>query len=114
MTPLFSFREDVVMPAFGKVRDIVERSAKDVASQAVEETIEIKELQGDSVAGYYFTATDKAPKPGEFKYMTQGMFRVGDVGPTFTILTNDGGESVILDALAMLKGAKFTPRKVDQ
>jgi hypothetical protein len=114
LTPLFSFRTDVVMPGIVEVKSIVEKTAKSVASQAVEETIPIKELKGDSVAGYYFTATDKAPKRGEYKYMTQGTFRVGDLAPTFTILTNDGGESAVIDGLAMLKGAKFMPRKVNQ
>jgi len=50
LTPLFSFRADVVMPGLAEVKGIVEGIAKNVASQAVEETIPVKELQGDSVA----------------------------------------------------------------
>lgn len=59
LTPLFSFRADVVMSGLAEVKGIVEGIAKSVASQVVEETIPVKELQGDSVAGYYFTATDR-------------------------------------------------------
>jgi len=39
------------MPGLAEVKGIVEGIAKNVASQAVEETIPVKELQGDSVAG---------------------------------------------------------------
>ena len=68
-------------------------------------TILIKELKGPSAIGYYFSVTERSPKPGEYKYMTQGMLRVGELVPTFTILTNDGAESVVADSLAMLQGA---------
>jgi hypothetical protein len=53
----------------------------------------------------YFSATDRAPKPGEYKFMTQGMLQVGELSVTFTILTNEGQELVIKQALDALKGA---------
>jgi hypothetical protein len=111
LTPLFSISADMVMPTVSEVKMTVERTAAHAATQAVEETIRVKELEGGSVAGYYFTATDRAPKPGEYKYMAQGMFRVGDLAPTFTILTNDGTEIVVIDALAMLKNARVVQNK---
>jgi len=46
--------------------------------------------------------------------MIQGMFRLEELAPTFTILTNDGGEGVVVNRLAVLKGAKFRPEKIDQ
>ena len=52
-----------------------------------------------------FFSTDRAPKPDEYKYMTQGMILVGDIALTFTILTNDGQEIVITNALSMLKSS---------
>ncbi len=105
LTPLFSIREGIVMPEAPELKANVNRAAADVKSQAVEKTIPVKELTGPSAIGYYFSATDRAPKPGEYKYMTQGMLRVGELAPTFTILTNDGAENVVAESLSMLKGA---------
>lgn len=85
-----------------EMRNIVENSAKEVAPEAVEEKIEIRELKGIVDIGYYFAATDKAPKPDEYKYLTQGMMRVRDIVFTFTILTNDGQEDIVSKAISML------------
>jgi len=87
------------------LRRSVERAAEQAKARAVEQTLEVKELRGSSGSGYYFSATDRAPGPGEYKYLTQGMIRVGGLVVTFTILTNDGQASVAADALAMVGGA---------
>jgi hypothetical protein len=68
----------------------------------------VRELKsGASVIGYYYTVTDKAPKPGEFKLMTQGMFGLVDLRVSFTILTNEGQEGTVKEALAMLSSASL-------
>ena len=64
------------------------------------------EFSGRSGPGYCFSATDRAPQPGEYKYLTQGIVRVGELSVTFTILTNDGQEAVVKQALEALKGAR--------
>ena len=64
------------------------------------------ELQGTAGKGFYFCATDRAPKPGEYKYLTQGTIRVGELLVTFTILTNDGQAGVVSGAMMMLKTAR--------
>ena len=110
ITPLFSPRKGVVMPTPDQIKRIVQRTAEHVQSQAVQKTISINELKGPSAIGYYFSVTDRSPKPGEYKYMTQGMLRVGELVPTFTILTNDGAESVVADSLSMLRGAKHVDK----
>lgn len=104
ITPIWQAKADKPLPDGAAVRELVQKSADQVQSQASNK-IEIKELKGGPGAGYYFLAIDPAPKPGEWKYMTQGVLRVGDLMVTFTILTNDGQEAVIKSALEMLKGA---------
>lgn len=84
---------------------LVERGAQGVRSQVVESELRIVEFQGHSGPGFYFSATDRAPKPGEFKFMTQGILRVGELSVTFTILTNEGQEAIVKQALEALKGA---------
>ena len=88
-----------------EMRRDVERAAERAKPQAVEKTIEVKELSGSSSLGYYFSATDRAPAPGEYKYLTQGMIRVGGLVVTFTILTNDGQAAIVADAVAMIGSA---------
>src|SRR5437868_6173819 len=69
------------------VKQMVEQAAQDAKAQSVEKTLTIKELRGGENVGYYFSATDRAPKADEYKYLTQGMFGLGEVLISFTILT---------------------------
>ena len=88
------------------LRRVVTNAAKNAEAQSVERSIAVKDLSGTSGQGYYFSATDRAPKPGEFKYMTQGMIRTGAVALTFTFLTNDGQSDVVTAALETLRTAR--------
>jgi hypothetical protein len=63
------------------------------------------EFAGASGIGYYFSATDKAPAPGDFKHLTEGMLQVDDLTLAFTTLTNDGQERARAAALDMMKSA---------
>jgi hypothetical protein len=71
----------------------------------VEGVLPLQEIKGVDGRGFYFTATDRAPKPGEAKYLTQGIIRVGEISLAFTVLTNDGQEAVVRAALEMLRTA---------
>jgi hypothetical protein len=105
VTPLWRPRPDVPVATKEAVRQNVQRAAEDLKSQAVETTIPIVEFTGAGGPGFYFSATDKAPKPDEYKYLTQGMLKVGELAVTFTILSNEGPERVTRDALNMLQSA---------
>jgi hypothetical protein len=105
VTPIWRPRPDVPVPTGAQIRDSVQRVADQMKTQAVEKELPVIEFKGATGPGYYFSATDKAPAPNEFKYLTQGMLLVGELAVTFSILTNDGQEKVRDDALAMLKAA---------
>lgn len=104
ITPIWQAKTDKPLPEGAAVRELVQKSADQVQSQASNK-IEIKELKGGPGAGYYFLAIDPAPKPGEWKFMTEGVLRLDDLRVTFTILTNDGQDAVVSAALEWLKGA---------
>ncbi|MCX5848044.1 MAG: hypothetical protein NTW65_01145 [Deltaproteobacteria bacterium] len=106
VTPIWAANEYTQLPDGNKLRNTVQSMADKVKSQAIEKNIELKELVSSSAHGYYFSLTDSAPKPGEFKYLTQGSIRVGDLIATFTILTNDGQDRFISDGLALMKSAE--------
>ena len=105
MTPIWPPTKDHALPSRDQVRAAIERGAQEAGSQAVEKELRVVELQGRSGAGFYFSATDRAPKPGEYKLLTQGSILVGKLVVNFTILTNDGQEAVVKQALDALRSA---------
>ena len=106
VTPMWPSGKDAAPPSAEWMRQRISNGADRAKAEAVEKTIEVRELQGAAARGYYFSATDRAPGPGEYKCMTQGMMRVGSLLVTFTILTNDGQGTIVADALAMLRSAR--------
>jgi len=105
VTPIWRVGTDVPASTKEAIRQSVQRAAEDAKGQAVEKSIPVVEFSSSTGPGFYFSATDKAPKQGEFRYMTQGMLKVGDLTVAFTILTNEGQEQVTRDAIGMLKSA---------
>jgi hypothetical protein len=110
VTPLWPATPDVKTPTADELKGKTQRAADEVARQAVEKTIEVKLLKGPANTGYYFAATDRAPKPGEFKFLHQGMIAVKDLLVSFTILTNDGQDAVVTAGLSMLSAAERNVR----
>jgi hypothetical protein len=106
LTPVWSAQPDLKTPTPDELKIRVQRSADEMTQRAVEKNIEVKLLKGPTNIGYYFAATDPAPKPGEFKLLNQGMIAVKDLLVAFTILTNDGQDAVVAAALSMLSGAE--------
>ncbi len=89
------------------IRAFVGEAAKEAQSQAVEKKLLVRELPDSGGRGFYITATDRAPAPGEWKYLTQGAVGIGGAMLVFTILTNDGQEAVSAAALDMVRRARF-------
>lgn len=89
--------------ADAEVREMVERGSAGVRSQAVETAFPLTPLKGDQARGYYFHATDRAPGPGEYKYLYQGAVMVGASVVTFTVLYNDNGKREAEAALEVVR-----------
>jgi hypothetical protein len=106
VTPIVAMKDGSNIPDAQAIRGLVSASAQSLAPRAVEKQLAIKELVGPACKGYYFFATDRAPAPGEWKYLTQGIARVGGVDVEFDILTNDGQETVAKAALEMIRHAR--------
>lgn len=88
-----------------RIQSLMEQRGKELLLTAEETELNLQGLRGPLSWGYYFSLTDKAPKPGEFKYLTQGTLGLGDLLITFTILTNEKEAEVIREARAMLRKA---------
>jgi hypothetical protein len=88
-----------------QLRDAVRDLAERIQPEAVENYLEVRHIAGTHGVGFYFTATDRNPRPEEFKFMNQGALQAGGLTLWFTILTNAGQDTVAVEALAMLQGA---------
>lgn len=89
-----------------KVQTLVEKDGQKLLPNAVETEIILQEIQGIDHTGYYFSVTDKAPDPGEYRYMTHGAIGVGNLLLSTTILHRVKESGSVKDALSALREAK--------
>jgi hypothetical protein len=90
-------------PTLGDIQGIVERAAAHIKPQAVEASLPLQRLDGPEATGFYFSATDRAPEPDGYKYLTQGTLMLEELRVTFTILANGEPAEPTRKALDMLK-----------
>lgn len=110
ITPLSGSPMSPAMADENKLRAIVTSTARNALAQSVEMTIPVHDLTSQDVHGFYYLATDRAPKPDEWKYMTQGMVNIDGAPFAFTILTNDGQEAIAKAALELIRTASYHAR----
>jgi len=89
-----------------KVRAFVEKDGQKLLPDIAEGKIVLQEIKGVSHSGYYYSVTDKAPNPGEYRYMTRGAIGVGNLFLNFTILHRVRDSQAVQDALSILREAK--------
>jgi hypothetical protein len=97
-----------------EIRKRVEESGQRLLSRALEADLTVKELAGESALGFYFSLTDRAPKPGEYRHLIQGIAIVGDLSLAFTILYNSPEAEEHRAALEMLSRARLIPSRPAQ
>jgi len=93
------------------VREQVQRASDEPKARAVERELPVVEFSGPTGFGAYFFATDRAPEPDGYKYLTQGMFVMSDVQITFTVLVNGETAPVWQQVLEVLKTIRREPVK---
>ena len=89
-----------------KVQILVEKDGQKLLGKTVESKIVLQKLRGTNSIGYYFSVTDKAPDPGEYRYMTEGKIGVGNLLLSVTILHRVEDSQSVQDALFLLREAK--------
>ena len=82
---------------------------------SVEQALVLNEIHGEQAQGYYFTLTDKsfvdsAPKPGKYKYQTQGLVQLGDLTLNFVICSNFIDTPDQRGAFEMIASARFSSK----
>lgn len=89
------------------IRGQVKKLGNKIISSAVEKELIIKDLVGNEAVGFYFSLTDKAPKPGEWRCLTQGRIGIGEYILHFTLFTQSLSDDAIKDAFEMLVATKY-------
>ncbi len=118
MTPVSGEKFDLVLsvswsktsrtdaPRPEDVRVLIEKSGKAALPQAVEKTVKVQEFGSKAKRGYYVALTHKAPRPDQFRHMTQGAIGEGNLLLGFTLLTNNPKAIDRGAVLTMLASAK--------
>lgn len=101
MTPLPGAQSD------DEVRKLTQHAADGLGPQSAEKSLTLKSLRGAHAKGYYFKATDPAPKPGEYRYLYQGTVGMRTIVVVFTVLYNDGAEKDADAAVAAVRDMKL-------
>lgn len=103
ITPIWPANASIKALNATAIRDSVQHAADLAKSQAVETQLNLIEINFPNKIGYYFFVTDRAPEPGEYKYMKQGIVGFDELCITFTILANTESTSLNEQALTILK-----------
>lgn len=106
ITPLWLIRPDSHLAEEEDILRVVSKAAEEARGKMVDNAATVEKIEGVSGNGYYFSLSSKTAHADEFSYMTQGMLRVGGLAITFIILSNDGAEAAVADALRMMKNAR--------
>ena len=106
VTVLWSNKGEPDFNSQSKVRTFVEKDGQNLLPKTVETKIILQEIKGVNNIGYYFSITDKAPNPGEYRYMNRGAIGVGNLLLNATILNRVKESESVKDALSMLREAR--------
>lgn len=96
------------------IEKLVATSAGQAATQSEEGSLKVENFSSETVFGAYFSATDRAPPPGEYKYMTQGVASFGNLAVNFTALSHDDPDETKDVLLGILKSLKMASGNVLQ
>jgi hypothetical protein len=108
LTPIWSPSGKRGWNAPAKLRPIVEQAAAKEGPASVEGKATLFELQRKGqVAGYAFTVTDPAPKPGEYVILTQGEIAVDALGISFSFFYDAPSAPELREVLDALRSAEW-------
>ena len=107
VTPILSDGKQIIEISANDLKRAVEKEGMKFLARSVERELEIKELKGENVQGYYYTLEDESPEPDGFRYMSQGQCTVQGGLLVFTILTNSKDSREASDAIKVVSTAKL-------
>jgi len=89
------------------MKSVADKSAQEFLSQSVEKELPVESFKNGDTHGYQVCATDRAPKPGEYKYVCQGVVTASDKLVVFTVLYNEPGKAQAARAVRALQALQI-------
>ena len=86
---------------------VIDSAVKEFQKSSVEKKLEPRAFSKDGTRGYTVCATDRAPKPDEFKYVCQGIATNDELAVIFTVLYNERGKQSAEKATAALEALQI-------
>lgn len=102
VTPIYRPDRNPAQPTDDDVKRAASAGMAETQPNATEQ-LEMLSWSGDHASGYYYVATDKAPKPGEYPYLLQGTARLDELLITYTVLLRKRDPATINMMLGVLK-----------
>ena len=99
-------------------RQVLEMTGNRSLRGAVETNLTLKDIRGGETTGSYFTITDKRfvnqpdPKPGTYRYQTQGFVLIDNFALSFAFLYNFKDTVDYRNAFEMISSAHFERRQM--
>jgi hypothetical protein len=93
-------------PTAEDLRKINKQTIELVRPRAVESEIELHELAAPGLPGCYFSATDRAPAPGGFKYLISGSLGLSELTINFSIATKEQKPDAAITAFAVIRSIR--------
>ncbi|MFH0787988.1 MAG: hypothetical protein V2B13_10310 [Pseudomonadota bacterium] len=106
ITPLWEPAEEKKFDTDEKIHALIKEDWKAFSKEARESKPVVHKLSGTGSHGFYYTATDKASKKGEYKYLLRAGVKVGDLLLSVTILSHKKGSKAFKDGLHLLGEAR--------
>lgn len=106
VTPLWNPQQDPTYNAPDKIKALLERDLASMLPGAVEKQVEIRPIDGAAGSGYYFRATDRAPKAGDYPHALRAGVGVGDLLLSVTVLAKTPDSPAFAATLRMLEEAR--------
>ena len=95
-------------PSDQAMESMVADMVGELSKQSVEKELPVQRISTSSAHGYYVCATDRAPKPDEYKYVCQGMLSSGGAAFMFMVLYNENGKTEAEKAVTALKSLQLS------
>lgn len=109
ITPIWPVGSAPKAPTAEELRALVQAGAARARPKAVESDLPLLDLGAPGKTGYYFSATDRAPEPGGYKHLTQGVLGMNELRVTFTVLVNGAPQEPTAQALELLRSLRRAP-----
>jgi len=110
ISPMAGPAGDKAFNSMERMKQLMEAEKKHLAPRAEEPALMIDSFGGPQAKGLFLVASDKAPRPGEYKYLIRSCVAVGDLMLSVTFLSHRKESEAMEDALALLRGVKIRPQ----